>query len=642
MSHELRLKRRQFLAGAVAAGPALALGATGSAQAAAEAPRAASVPNVPPPEPPVDGHPVEGKPGSDFMVDVIKTLDIDYVASVAASTFRGLHESFLNYGNNTKPEFLTVLHEDVAVGMAHGYAKVSRKPMAAMVHGTVGLQHCAMSIYNAYADRVPIVILSGNIANSTTRMPFVEWNHSALDQNALVRDFTKWDDEPASLQAFADSMVRGYGLATTAPMGPVLVTADGDLQEDPIPAAVGERLHIPQLRARAHPQGDSNAVREAARMLVAAENPVIYVNRYGRTENAPALLVELAELLNAAVIDPHMRMNFPNRHKFNFSSRREPTLAEADVILALEPIELWGLTNAVPDIEHRPNRALRRQPNLKIIHIGTESLMSKSNYADFQRFATVDLSIAGDAEATMPTLLAEVRSAITPARRTALATRGERLAGISAGFQDMWRKEAAYAWDASPISSARMSMELWDQIKNDDWMMPTETQLMSEWPYRLWDITKPYQTIGGSGAQGIGYNTPAAIGAALANKPHGRLTVSFVGDGDFNMAPASAIWTAAHHNIPLLMIVRNNRAYHQEVMYVQAQAARRGRDVTTCHIGTAIRDPNIDHAKIAQGYGVYAEGPIDNPNDLGPALRRALAVVRRGEPALLDVVAQPR
>ena len=531
MSKQPKLRRRQFLAGAVAAGPALALGAGATKAAAAAAPRAPSVPATPPPEPPVDGHPVVGKPGSDFMVDVIKTLDIDYVASVAASTFRGLHESFLNYGNNTKPEFLTVLHEDVAVGMAHGYAKVARKPMAAMVHGTVGLQHCAMSIYNAYADRVPIVILSGNIANSTTRMPFVEWNHSALDQNALVRDFTKWDDQPASLQAFADSTVRAYALATTAPMGPVLITADGDMQEDPIPAEEASHLRIPQLRARAHPQGDSGAVREAARMLVAAENPVIYVNRYGRTENAPALLIELAELLNAAVVDPHMRMNFPNRHKFNHSQRREPTLAAADVILALEPIELWGLTNTVADIELRPNRQLRRQENLKIIHIGTEGLMSKSNYGDFQRFSTVDLSIAGDAEATMPTLIEAVMREITPARRSALATRGARLAEQSAGLMDIARRDATYAWDASPISGARMSMELWDQIKNDDWMMASETQLMSEWPYRLWDITRPYQTIGGSGAQGIGYNTPAAIGAALANKLHGRLTVAFVGDG---------------------------------------------------------------------------------------------------------------
>ncbi len=640
MSEPPKIERRRFLAGAAAAGPAIALAAAGTT-AAAQVP---SVPAVPPDESgsPATAEPIHGKAGSDFMVDVIKTLDIEYVASVAASTFRGLHESFLNYGMNTKPEFITALHEDVAVGIAHGYAKVAKKPMVAMVHGTVGLQHCAMAIYNAYADRVPIILLSGNIANSTTRMPFVEWNHSALDQNAMARDFTKWADQPASLQGFADSMVRAYALATTAPMAPVLITADADLQEDAIPNGMEARLTIPRLRTRAQPMGDTGALREAAKLLADAEYPVIYCNRYGRTENAPALLIELAELLNAAVVDPHMRMNFPNRHKFNHSLRREAALAAADVVLALEPIELWGLTNTVADVDLRPNRALRRQPNLKIIHIGTEGLMAKSNYGDIQRFASVDLSIPGDAEATMPSLIEAVRAEISPVRRAALAARGLQLAEQSAGLMDAARREAAFAWNASPISSARLSMELWDQIKNDDWMMPTETQLMSDWPYRLWDITKPYQTMGGSGAQGVGYNTPAAIGAALANKPHGRLTIAMVGDGDFNMAPASAIWTAAHHQIPMLMVVRNNRAYHQEVMYVQNMAIRRNRDPANCYIGTAIRDPNIDHAQIARGYGLYAEGPIDNPNDLGPAVRRALAVVRRGEPALIDVVSQPR
>jgi acetolactate synthase-1/2/3 large subunit len=643
VSKEGEIGRRNFLAGAAAAAPAIALTKPVPA-GAQEQPRGATVPAVPRDESagPTTEAVILGKPGSDFMVDVVKALDIEYVASVAASTFRGLHESFVNYGNNTAPEFITCLHEDTAVAMAHGYAKVAKKPMIAMVHGTVGLQHCAMSIYNAYADRVPIVLLSGIISDTNTRMPFVEWNHSALDQNALVRDIVKWDDQPASLQGFADSMVRAYGLATTAPMAPVLITADGDLQEDPIDPEIEARLKVPALGIRAHPQGDANAVREAARMLVAAEYPVLYCNRYGRTENAPALLIELAELLECAVVDQRMRMNFPNRHKYNHTSRREAALAEADLILALEPIDLFGLTNTVADVEFRPNRGLRRHPNLKIVHLGSENLLAHSNYGDIQRYAAVDLSIAGDAEATMPSLIEAVRAEITAAHRSRFAARGAVLAEQSAAFMDKWRLDASYAWDASPISSARVSMEVWDQIKNDDWMMPSETQFMSNWPYLLWDIDQPYRTMGGSGAQGIGYNTPASVGAALANKAHGRLTVAFAGDGDFNMAPPAAMWTAAHHQIPMLLIIRNNRAFHQEVMYVHNMAARRNRDPARGDIGTVIRDPNIDHSKIAQGYGVYAEGPISDPNDLRPALRRALDVVRGGEPALLDVVMQAR
>src|SRR5712671_1900256 len=259
LSKSPKMKRRQFLAGAVAAGPALGLAAAaGKAAAQTPAPRSLSVPPVPPNENVLpDATPLtEGRSGSDFMVDVIKTLNIDYVACLPASTFRGLQESLLNYGMNTKPEYIMCLHEECAVAMAHGYAKVAKKPMAAMVHSTVGIQHAAMAIYNAYSDRVPIVIISGNIQNAAARRPNVEWNHAAVDQNAMVRDFTKWDAQPTSLQACAEALVQAYDLATTAPMGPVLVTIDADLQEDPLPREEEARLRIPKLRARSHPQGD--------------------------------------------------------------------------------------------------------------------------------------------------------------------------------------------------------------------------------------------------------------------------------------------------------------------------------------------------------------------------------------------------
>jgi len=639
------IKRRQFLAGVAAAGPAMGLAAATGSAAAQTAPAAApSVPPVPMTDRSLNDMPPQtvGKIGSDFMVDVLKTLDIEYIASCPGSTFRAIHESIINYGDNKKPEFLTALHEDTSAAMCHGYAKVARKPMACMVHGTVGLQHASMAIYNAFADRVPMLILSGNIGNSVTRQVTVEWNHSAQDQAATVRDITKWDDQPTSLQAFAESMVRGYDLMTTAPMGPVLITADGDLQEDPIPEHIEKKLSIPKLKMRSQPAGDVAAVREAARMLVAAENPVIYVNRYSRTEKAPALLVELAELVQAAVVDNNGRMNMPSRHRLNHSLRREAALAQADLILALEPVDLWGLTNNLPDLITRPNIPARRQAGLKIVHIGSEMLLAKANYQDIQRYAQTDLTIAGDAEATMPTLIEAVKAEITAAHRVRFENRGRKLAETSSKFLDQYRAEAALQWDAKPISCARLTMELWDQIKTEDWMMPTESQFISFWPFRLWDIDKPYRTMGGSGAQGIGYNSPAALGAALANKEHGRLTVAIVGDGDLNMAPG-VLWTAAHHKIPILYLVHNNRSYHQEVMMILKMAARRERvNHQNTYVGTLIDNPAPDYAKIAQGYGLYAEGPIAEPGDLAPALRRAIAVVKRGEPALIDIVSDGR
>src|SRR5215475_14155018 len=218
-----KIKRRQFLAGMAAAPAAAGLAATTGKAAAQQAPaQRPSIPPVPMTDRSLNDMPPQtiGKTGSDFMVDVMRSLDIEYIASCPGSTFRGIHESIINYGENKTPDFITTLHEDTAAAMCHGYYKVAKKPMACMVHGTVGLQHASMAIYNAYADRVPMLILSGNIANAVTRQIYIEWNHSAQDQAATVRAITKWDDQPTSLQAFADSMVRGYDLMTTAPMGP--------------------------------------------------------------------------------------------------------------------------------------------------------------------------------------------------------------------------------------------------------------------------------------------------------------------------------------------------------------------------------------------------------------------------------------
>ena len=248
------------------------------------------------------------------MVDVCKTLSLDYVAACPGSTFRGLQESFINYGRNKSPEWLTCLHEEVSVGMAHGYAKVAGKPMAAMVHGTVGTQHAAMAMYNAYCDRVPVIIFTGNAGAVEDRRPGVEWFHSAQDGAATVRDIVKWDDYPRSLQHFAESTVRGYALACAQPPGPVFITADSELQESPLHDHEQRKLSIPRLSIPSQPVGDASAIAEAAKLLVAAEAPVIVADRYASSQQAMDDLVKLAELLQAPVVDRRARMNMPTTH----------------------------------------------------------------------------------------------------------------------------------------------------------------------------------------------------------------------------------------------------------------------------------------------------------------------------------------
>ena len=645
MPKKTSVARRNFLKSAAVTSAAalvpssVAAAAARPPAAAPQGPAAATPPREVDPRPDAEELTID-RPGGDFMVDVIKSLGFEYIASNPGSSFRGIHESIITYGGNKMPEFLTCCHEESSVAMAHAYFKAEGKPMAVLAHGTVGLQHAAMAIYNAYCDRVPIYILAGNTLDATLRRPGVEWQHSVQDGAAMLRDFIKWDDQPVSLPHFAESAVRAYKIAMTPPMMPVLVMIDGALQEDPIHPEIAGRLRIPRLTVATPPQGDSGAVAEAARLLVNAQNPVIIADRAARTPAGIALLIELAETLQAPVIDQGGRMNFPSRHPLNQSHASRQLVTSADVVLGLELTDFWGNTNASRDALYRSSRSLLK-PGTKLISITANDLFTKGNYQDFQRYPEVDVAMAADAQATLPALTEACKRLITADRTRVFKERGTRFAEANVKALQTAREEAAYAWDATPISTARLLAELWAQIKDSDWSLVSESGNTSGWAFRLWNFEKHYQHLGDSGGAGVGYGAPASVGGALANRKHGRLSVSIQGDGDFMYAPG-VMWTAAHHKIPLLAVMHNNRSYHQEVMHLQRMAGRHNRGITNASIGTTLDNPNIDYAKIAQGMGVHAQGPITNPNDLGPALKRAIDVVKRGEPSLLDVVTQPR
>ena len=401
-----------------------------------------------PPPPRVGVYTVD-RPGSDFMIDVIKSLGFEYVAANPGSSFRGLHESIINYGGNKSPELLTCCHEESSVAMAHGYAKIEGKPMMVMAHGTVGLQHASMAIYNAFADRVPVYIVLGNILDIAYRRSVVEWSHSVQDAVAMVRDYTKWDDMPASLSHFGESAVRAYKLAMTPAMGPVVIVADAVMQEEPIPQADRHTLRVPKLTLAAPPAGDAGAIADAARMLVAAENPVIVAGRCARTPNGLKLLVELAETLQAPVQDRpfRFRMNFPTRHPLYGGG----SVADADVILGLEVPDFWNATHAQTPVnrvgmEVRPTT----KAGAKQITISSTDLLSKSNYQDFGPYAEVDLSIAADAEASLPSLIEACKRLIGSDRRTAFAARGAKFAEAAKRTRQQALEQAAWGWDAQP------------------------------------------------------------------------------------------------------------------------------------------------------------------------------------------------
>ena len=621
--------RRAFLRNA-AAGAGSAAAAIAAVQAtqpaqAAEPPKAAARPER--------GAMTIERPGSDFMVDVVKKLDLGFISANPGSSFRSLHESLVNYGGNS-PELLTCLHEESSVAIAHGYAKAAGKPMGVFAHGTVGLQHASMAIYNAWCDRVPMMIFAGNGIDASKRRPGTEWSHSVQDAALLIRDFVKWDDAPGSLQHFAESAVRGYRVATTGQQGPVVIMADIDLQEDAIHGAAPT---MPLLRPVRPVQGDSGSIAEAARMLLGAKNPLIIADRAARSQDGVNRLVALAESLQSPVVDLGGRMNFPSTHPLNHSDLKRALVRDADVILMLEVADPWGQVNALLDPQKTVQPLAR--PDVKIITVGFGDSAIRSNYQDFQRFLSVDLAIHGEAQASMPLLTELILKNASAAQTSAIAARREPMRRRwDKQLQDA-REAAALGWNASPISTARLAMETWGVIQNEPWSLAVSDRIV--WARKLWPTTDYQQMFGGSGGQGVGYGLPGSVGVALANKALGKLTVSFQPDGDLLYAPG-ALWTAAHHKIPLLMVMHNNRGYYQEVMHLQRMGSLHNRRTDQAWIGNSLRNPDIDFAKIAQGHGVWAEGPISDPAQLRGALQRALAEVKQGRPALVDVVCQAR
>ena len=630
------LNRRGFLKGAAAGAAASAASlVTDTPQAAAQGgvSTAAAVP-APTQEqvardaaavrPPVNVRAVQ-RPGSDLMVQVLKDMELEYVAGNPGSSFEGLQESFINYGNppNKMPEFITALHEESAVTMAHGYGKAEGKPMIALLHGTIGVQHAAMSIYQAYYDRTPVLMIAGRDEG------FIQ-AHTAHDMAAMVRSFTKWDAQPKTLEQSLAALQRAYNEAITPPMGPTLVVLDTELQKEE-----ARELKIPPYRPPQIAGIDLAKAREIAKGLLEAQNPRIEVRRL-RTAQGVKLSVELAELVGAsagtgATTGP---MSFPQRHPlcgpgsstaYDYTLGLEIPAAQASII--------------------GPGLSTLLERDSANIGFGGIAPAAGGRGARGGAGADNATAIQADAEASLPLVIEEVKRQLTADKRRIIEDRkarhaeANRKARIEALTQAVQTKRNG--WDSSPVATARIYAELWPWIKNEDWCLASPSGFSGAHNVQLWDHNKPYSYLGGQGAGGMGYGAPASVGAALAAKSRNRIVINIQCDGDLNYAPG-VLWTAVHHKLPLLTIMHNNRAWHQELMFVEYMCGVRGRGTDRGHIGTSLRDPFIDYAKMAAGYGMASEGPISDPAKLAAAFKRGLDSAKRGEPYLIDVITQPR
>ena len=571
------------------------------------------------------------------MVDTLKELRIEYVAANPGSSFEGLQESLVNYGDppNTMPEFITALHEESSVDMAHGYGKAEGRPMCALLHGTLGIQHASMAIYQAYYSGTPILLLAGRDDH------FIPM-HTANDMAAMVRSFTKWDAQPTSLMGCVEALREGYNQAVTPPTGPTLVILDMEFQKEE-----AAELAVPNYQPPGIATIDTTTAREIAQALVGADNPRLAVGRL-RTPEGVRHAVELAELVGAststyATFGP---MSFPQRH----SSCGPGANTDYDFTLGLEagPADI-GLVGAGIDTQFDTRDAMEVGfGGLRPAVPGAAKGALPPDPSLIPRFAAgaaVGRRFDVDAEASLPLIIEEAERLLSRSQRRTADERLKRhgVANVEAHLKAVRQAvdDKRVGWDASPVSTARIYAELWPLIKDEDWCLASPTAFSGGHHRDLWDHNKPYSYLGGQGAAGIGYGLGASTGAALAAKQRGRFVINVQCDGDINYAPG-ALWSAVHHQLPMLTVMHNNRAWHQELMFLEFMAGARGRGTDRMHIGTTLREPFIDYAKMAETYGMASEGPISDPSKLGAALARGVASVKGGDPYLIDVITQPR
>jgi thiamine pyrophosphate-dependent acetolactate synthase large subunit-like protein len=558
--------------------------------------------------------------GSDALAELLSRLGLRYVALVPGSSYRGLHDSLVNYGGNRDPQMLVCLHEEHAIAIAHGYAKVTGRPMAAAVHSNVGLMHATMAIYNAYCDRVPMLIIGATgPVDAAQRRPWIDWIHTSTDQGALIRAYSKWDDQPASVEAALESLASAYSITRAAPSAPTYVCLDVSLQEQPLAAPP----EIPDVRRDASPRShgpDQKAVSTTLEFLGEARRPLFLLGRLGRDEDDWNRRVALAERYGALVIsDLKNGAVFPTRHPLHPNPPGiflPPASAElirsADLILSLDWIDLAG-TIATAGHGGQPVPA-------RIVSCTTDSALHNGWSKDSFGREPVDLSVPADPDLLVRALL----ESDTPAKP------GE------------WPAQAA-----SPAPSGRSSGP--DIFMSDlagvlrDALAGAPASLIRiplGWDGADLEASHPLDYLGQDGGAGIGSGPGMAVGAALALEGSGRLPVAVLGDGDFLMG-GTAIWTAAHYRLPLLIVVANNSFYYNDVVHQKRIAQQRQRPTRNAWIGQAISDPDPDLPALARSLGWQAADSVRERLALPAVLAAAVAAARSGQCVLVDVRVRP-
>jgi thiamine pyrophosphate-dependent acetolactate synthase large subunit-like protein len=552
--------------------------------------------------------------GSDVAADALRATDIPYIALNPGASYRGFHDSLVNYLGNSKPQMLLCLHEESAVAIAQGWAKVTGRAMAAMVHSNVGLMHATMAVFNAWCDRMPVVLLGATgPVDTVKRRPWIDWIHTAADQGALIRGYSKWDDQPASPPAAYEAILRANWIANTAPRGPTYVNLDAGMQE----AKLGEPFTPPDAKRLMPDVADAAPpamVAKAADLLRAAKRPVILAGRVSRSEAAWAARIALAERLGAMVVtDLKVGAAFPTDHPLHAGApgtiapvtEALEAIRAADVILSLDWVDLAG-TLAKQVGEHKAC----------VIQVTVDHQLHNGWSLDYQGLPPVDVLLACEPDTAVPALL-------------------DALGSGKAAFPAQARSDFKAAGDKLNVDHVAVALR---KALGDRPVSLTHVSL--SWDGRCWPFRHPLDYLGGDGGGGVGGGPGISVGAALALKGSGRMAVAVCGDGDFLMG-ATAIWTAAHYRIPLLMVVANNRSFFNDELHQERVARMRNRPIENRWVGQRISEPDIDIAAIARAQGATAFGPVTEIGELPSVFAKAIAAVEAGEMVVIDARVEP-
>jgi thiamine pyrophosphate-dependent acetolactate synthase large subunit-like protein len=553
--------------------------------------------------------------GSDVVADALRALDIRYIALNPGASYRGLHDSIVNYLGNEKPQMLLCLHEEAAIAIAQGYAKVTGKAMAAVVHSNVGLMHATMAIFNAWCDRMPMVILGATgPVDAVKRRPWIDWIHTSRDQGALVRGYTKWDDQPASPVAAREAVLRANWIANTAPCGPTYVNLDAEVQEMKLPdevAPIDGKRYMPEIESAA----PASVIAKAAELLRNAQSPVILSGRVTRSVEGWKARVALAERLGARVVtDQKVAASFPTNHPLHagapggtvLAAEAQDAIRNADVIISLDWLDVAGCFRNVGKV------------TAKVVQVSVDHRLHNGWSMDYQGLPPVDVFVDCTPDAAVPALF-EALGAGSP--RPVAAD----------------KKEFPVPPKDGKLLVDHLSASLREAVGD----RPTSlTHVSLSWNGASWHFKHPLDYLGSDGGGGVGGGPGISVGAALALKGSGRLAVAVCGDGDFMMG-VTAVWTAAHYKIPLLIVVANNRSFFNDELHQERVARMRNRPVENRWVGQRISEPDIDIAGIARAQGAVGFGPVTTAAELDETFKKAIAAVDAGNVVVVDVRVEP-